>query len=68
MLIYPIFLLFFIAIKIKGYITITNPLHACEKISPPPNIPTSDYQWIALIPRTREGEGPSCPFVIKVNF
>jgi hypothetical protein len=66
MLINSILLFFFIDIKIKGYITTTNPSHACEKISPPPNIPTSDYQWIALIPRTKDAA--SCPFIVKVNF
>ncbi|CAF1146563.1 unnamed protein product [Adineta steineri] len=50
---------------LKGYITITNPPNACQKILPPPNIPTYGYRWIALIPRTRSGD--SCEFMVKVQ-
>ncbi|CAF1249511.1 unnamed protein product [Adineta steineri] len=50
---------------LKGYITITNPPNACQKILPPPNIPTYGYRWIALIPRTRSGD--SCEFMTKVQ-
>jgi E3 ubiquitin-protein ligase RNF13 len=50
---------------LKGYITTTDPLHACEPISPPPNIPTSGYQWIALIARLKINE--TCPFTTKIN-
>ncbi|CAF1098460.1 unnamed protein product [Adineta steineri] len=50
---------------LKGYITITNPPNACQKILPPPNIPTYGYRWIALIPRTRGGD--SCEFMVKVQ-
>ncbi|CAF0723296.1 unnamed protein product [Rotaria sordida] len=49
---------------ITGYVILTNPKNACTKVAPPPNIPTSKYRWIALIPRTKLDD--MCDFDLKV--
>jgi hypothetical protein len=44
----------------------TSPKNACTKVAPPPRMPITGYQWIALIPRTKSDD--MCDFDLKVSF